>query len=216
VNITSKVDSRENSEQVYNFYIKRSLDYLFATLLLILCIPLLIVISLLIKLDSPGPIFYKQQRVGLNKECFYIWKFRTITIDAEVMQSQLELKNDLTGGVLFKLKNDPRVTRFGTFLRRSSLDELPQIINVLMGEMSIIGPRPLSIRDAQRVSDRIVSRYDILPGITGLWQVKGRNSLNSEEIFVWDDIYVTQWSLVLDFKIMLQTFLVVIKADGAY
>lgn len=216
MNITSKVDSRENSEQVYNFYIKRSLDYLFATLLLILCIPLLIVISLLIKLDSPGPIFYKQQRVGLNKECFYIWKFRTITIDAEVMQSQLELKNDLTGGVLFKLKNDPRVTRFGTFLRRSSLDELPQIINVLMGEMSIIGPRPLSIRDAQRVSDRIVSRYDILPGITGLWQVKGRNSLNSEEIFVWDDIYVTQWSLVLDFKIMLQTFLVVIKADGAY
>jgi len=216
VNITSKVDSRENSEQVYNFYIKRSLDYLFATLLLILCIPLLIVISLLIKLDSPGPIFYKQQRVDLNKECFYIWKFRTMTIDAEVIQSQLELKNDLTGGVLFKLKNDPRVTRFGTFLRRSSLDELPQIINVLMGEMSIIGPRPLSIRDAQRVSDRIVSRYDILPGITGLWQVKGRNSLNSEEIFVWDDIYVTQWSLVLDFKIMLQTFLVVIKADGAY
>lgn len=216
MNITSKVDSRRISEQVYNFYIKRMFDYLFAILLLISCIPLLIIISLLIKLDSHGSVFYKQQRVGLNKECFYIWKFRTMTIDAEVMQSQLELKNDITGGVLFKLKNDPRVTRFGTFLRRSSLDELPQIINVLMGEMSIVGPRPLSIRDAQRVSDRIVSRYDVLPGITGLWQVKGRNSLNSEEIFVWDDIYVTQWSLALDLKIMLQTFSVVIKADGAY
>ena len=98
MNITSKVDSRKNSEQVYNFYIKRSLDYLDTTLLRILCIPLLIVISLLIKLDSPGSIFYKQQRVSLNKECFYIWKLRTMTIDTEVMQSQLELKNDITGG----------------------------------------------------------------------------------------------------------------------
>jgi len=216
VNITSKVDSRRISEQAYNFYIKRIFDYLFAILLLISCIPLLIIISLLIKLDSPGSVFYKQQRVGLNKECFYMWKFRTMVIDAEVMQSQLELKNDITGGILFKLKNDPRVTRFGTFLRRSSLDELPQIINILMGEMSIVGPRPLSIRDAQKVSDRLVSRYDVLPGITGLWQVKGRNSLNSEEIFVWDDIYVTQWSIALDFKIILHTFSVVIKADGSY
>ena len=216
MNITSKVDSRRISEQAYNFYIKRIFDYLFAILLLISCIPLLIIISLLIKLDSPGSVFYKQQRVGLNKECFYMWKFRTMVIDAEVMQSQLELKNDITGGILFKLKNDPRVTRFGTFLRRSSLDELPQIINILMGEMSIVGPRPLSIRDAQKVSDRLVSRYDVLPGITGLWQVKGRNSLNSEEIFVWDDIYVTQWSIALDFKIILHTFSVVIKADGSY
>ena len=216
MNIISKVDSRKISEQAYSFYVKRSFDYLFATLLPVLCIPLLIVISLLIKLDSPGPIFYKQQRVGLKKDYFYIWKFRTMVIDAEVMQSQLESKNDVTGGVLFKLKNDPRVTRFGMFLRRFSLDEIPQIINVLMGDMSIVGPRPLSIRDAQRVSDKLVYRYDVLPGITGLWQVKGRNSLNSDEIFIWDNIYVNQWSLLLDLKIILQTFSVVIKAEGAY
>ena len=154
MNITSKVDSRKISEKVYNFYIKRVFDYLLAILLLTFCMPLLIIISLLIKLDSPGSVFYKQQRVGLRKEYFYIWKFRTMTIGAEQMQSQLESKNDIAGGVLFKLKNDPRVTKFGTFLRRSSLDELPQIVNVLMGEMSIVGPRPLSIRDAQKVSDR--------------------------------------------------------------
>jgi lipopolysaccharide/colanic/teichoic acid biosynthesis glycosyltransferase len=216
MNITNKVDSRRVSDRVVDFYIKRVFDYAFAGIFLIVGMPLFVIISLSIQIDSPGPIFYKQQRVGLNKDYFYMWKFRTMVINADQIQSQLELKNDINEGILFKLKHDPRVTKVGKFLRRSSLDEIPQLINVLMGDMSIIGPRPLSIRDAERVPDKLASRYDVLPGITGLWQVKGRSSLDSKELFSWDNIYINQWSLGLDLKIMLQTILVVIKGEGAY
>ena len=216
MNITNKIDSRRVSDRVVGFYIKRTFDYLFAVICLILFMPLFVIISLYIQIDSPGPIFYKQKRVGLKKEYFHMWKFRTMVMNAELIQSQLESQNQINEGVLFKLKNDPRVTKVGKFLRRSSLDEIPQLINVLMGEMSIIGPRPLSIRDAERVPEKLASRYNVLPGITGLWQVKGRSSLDSKELFSWDDIYINQWCLALDLKIMLQTILVVIKGEGAY
>ncbi len=216
MNITNKVDSRQVSNRVIDFYIKRVFDYSFAVIFLILCMPLFMIISLCIQIDSPGPIFYKQQRLGLNKDYFYMWKFRTMVINADAIQSQLELKNDINEGILFKLKHDPRITKFGKFLRRSSLDEVPQFINVLMGDMSIIGPRPLSIRDAERVTEELASRYDVLPGITGLWQVKGRSSLDSRELFTWDDIYINQWCLALDLKIIIQTILVVIKGEGSY
>jgi lipopolysaccharide/colanic/teichoic acid biosynthesis glycosyltransferase len=216
MNITNKVDSRQVSDRVVDFYIKRAFDYSFAGIFLILCMPLFVILSLSVSIDSPGPIFYKQQRVGLKKDRFYMWKFRTMVMNADQIQSQLELNNDISEGILFKLKQDPRVTTVGKFLRRSSLDEIPQLINVLMGDMSIIGPRPLSIRDAEKLPDRIDSRYDVLPGITGLWQVKGRSSLDSQELFFWDDIYINQWCLVLDLKIMLRTILVVIKGEGSY
>jgi lipopolysaccharide/colanic/teichoic acid biosynthesis glycosyltransferase len=216
MNITNKIDSRRVSDRVVDFYIKRVFDYSFAGLFLIVCMPLFVIISLSIQIDSPGPIFYKQKRVGLKKDCFYMWKFRTMVINADLIQSQLESQNDINEGTLFKLKNDPRVTKFGKFLRRFSLDEIPQLINVLIGEMSIIGPRPLSIRDAERVPHKLASRYDVLPGITGLWQVKGRSSLDSKELFSWDDIYINQWCLALDLKIILQTILVVIKGEGSY
>jgi lipopolysaccharide/colanic/teichoic acid biosynthesis glycosyltransferase len=216
MNITNKVDSRQVSDRVVDFYIKRVFDYSIAGIFLIVCMPLFVIFSLSIQIDSPGPIFYKQKRVGLKKDHFYIWKFRTMVINADQIQSKLELKNDINEGVIFKLKHDPRVTKVGKFLRRSSLDEIPQLINVLIGDMSIVGPRPLSIRDAEKVPDKIASRYDILPGITGLWQVKGRGSLDSKELFFWDDRYINQWSLALDLKIILQTILVVIKGEGSY
>ena len=216
MNTATKVDSRQVGDRVVDFYIKRVFDYLFAAIFLIVCMPLFVIISLSIQIDSPGPIFYKQKRVGLNKEYFYMWKFRTMVVDADLIQSQLESQNDINEGILFKLKHDPRVTKVGKFLRRSSLDEIPQLINVSIGEMSIVGPRPLSTRDAERVPDRLDFRYDVLPGITGLWQVKGRSSLDSKELFSWDSMYINQWCLTLDLKIILRTILVVIKGEGAY
>ena len=137
-------------------------------------------------------------------------------INAETLKNQLETENNVTGGVIFKLKADPRITRVGKLLRHSSLDELPQLINVLVGEMSLVGPRPLVIKEVEKIPKHLLFRHDVLPGMTGLWQVNGRSSLKSEEVFYWDTIYIDRWSLGLDFKILLQTVIVVLKGDGAY
>lgn len=210
------IDLRESGNQIFYFRLKRLCDVGFASIILILSMPVFLVIALLIKLDSSGPIFYKQARVGLRGNYFSIWKFRTMVVNAEMLQNELETKNNVTGGVIFKLKVDPRITRVGKLLRRSSLDELPQLINVLRGEMSLVGPRPLVIKEAEKIPKKQLFRHDILPGVTGLWQVNGRSSLKSEEIFYWDRIYIDRWSLGLDFKILLQTVIVVIKGDGSY
>ena len=183
---------------------------------LVAMLPLLLLISLLIKFDSPGPIFHKQYRVGLKGHPFYMWKFRTMVPNAIELQPELESENHASGGVLFKIPDDPRITRVGKFLRRYSLDELPQIINVLQQDMSLVGPRPLVLRDVARLPENLFFRHDVLPGITGLWQVKGRSSLRSEEIFYWDSLYIDRWSISLDLHILWQTIGVVIKGDGAH
>lgn len=210
------LDLRESGSQIFEFRLKRLCDLVFSFIILILSMPVFLVIALLIKLDSSGPIFHKQARVGLRGNYFSMWKFRTMVVNAEILQNELEAENNVTGGVIFKLKVDPRITRVGKLLRHSSLDELPQLINVLRGEMSLVGPRPLVIKEAEKIPKNLFFRHDVLPGITGLWQVNGRSSLKSEEIFYWDTIYIDRWSLVLDFKILLQTIIVVIKGDGAY
>jgi lipopolysaccharide/colanic/teichoic acid biosynthesis glycosyltransferase len=136
--------------------------------------------------------------------------------NASQLQKELEAKNEVKGGVLFKMQNDPRITRVGKFLRRYSLDELPQLINVLREEMSIVGPRPLPVRDVERFSENHFLRHEILPGITGLWQVSGRSNVDSEEVFYLDLAYIQHWSLALDIKILLQTIKVVLTKEGAY
>ncbi len=207
----------------FNFWLKRILDLIAASLILLTISPIFLLVAILVKKTSPGPIFYKQYRVGLKGRRFQVWKFRTMVENANELQKELEAQNEIKGGVLFKIKDDPRITKIGKFLRDYSIDELPQLINVLQGEMSLVGPRPLPIRDyelsiqnvAQFSRDRFL-RYEVLPGITGLWQVKGRATIESDEIFYWDMIYILQWSLTLDFRILLQTIKVVLFKKGSY
>lgn len=200
-----------------DYWLKRSFDLILATLVLILATPLFLLIAILIKLDSPGPIFYRQTRVGLRCRHFKLWKFRTMVKNAEQLHKKLEAQNEIKGGVLFKMKDDPRVTQVGKFLRRSSLDELPQLFNVLMGQMSLVGPRPLALRDFQGLSEHHLVRHNVMPGITGLWQVSGRsNIIDFENAFRLDLMYINNWSLALDFIILLKTIKVVFFPEGAY
>jgi lipopolysaccharide/colanic/teichoic acid biosynthesis glycosyltransferase len=214
--ITPAKDIRQLNFFPLPFYLKRACDLVASCLALVILTPFLLLVCALIKFDSPGSIFHKQERVGLGGRHFRMWKFRTMVTNARDLQQALEAQNHVAGGVLFKMVDDPRVTRVGRFLRRYSIDELPQIINVMQGEMSIVGPRPLVLRDVDRLPPETLCRHDVLPGMTGLWQVKGRSSLASDRLFHWDSIYIQQWSLALDLWILLQTILVVLKADGSY
>jgi len=200
-----------------DFWIKRSFDFCCAVLMLMLASPLYLGLALLIKLDSPGPIFYRQVRVGLRGRHFKVWKFRTMFTNADKMQKELEAKNETKDGILFKMKDDPRVTRVGKFIRQYSLDELPQVFNVLFGEMSLVGPRPLPTRDVEKFSKHHHIRHEVLPGITGLWQVSGRSDIvDFEDVVGLDTTYIEHWSLWLDLRILLKTVEVVFKKTGAY
>ncbi len=200
-----------------DFWLKRCFDICCASVLLFFLSPIYLAIATCIKLDSAGPIFFKQKRVGLHGKYFHIWKFRTMVNDAEKLQAALEAKNEIKDGVLFKMKNDPRVTKIGRFLRAYSLDELPQIFNVLLGEMSLVGPRPLPTRDVDKFHKKHFIRQEVLPGITGLWQVSGRSDIeNFEEGVKLDMQYIENWSLWLDLKILFSTVRVVVQKSGAY
>ncbi|MGJ5674892.1 MAG: sugar transferase [Nostochopsis sp.] len=200
-----------------DFLIKRCFDLCCSVILLVLFFPMYVSIAILIKLDSPGPIFFKQERIGLHSRKFKIWKFRTMVTNAEKLQANLEAKNEIKDGVLFKMKDDPRITRVGKFLRLYSLDELPQLFNIFLGEMSLVGPRPLPIRDVEKFKTKHFIRQEVLPGITGLWQVSGRSDIEKFEDAVKLDLtYIENWSLLLDLKILLQTVNVVLHKTGAY
>lgn len=200
-----------------DYWLKRAFDIVMASIIVLLASPLFLTLALLIKLDSQGPIFYKQTRVGLKGRHFKVWKFRTMVINAEQLQKELEAKNEMKGGVMFKMKDDPRITRVGRFIRRYSLDEFPQIINVLRGEMSLVGPRPFPLRDVERFSEHHFIRQEVLPGITGLWQVSGRSDVvDFEDVFRLDMTYIQNWSVALDFQILFQTVKVVLGKEGAY
>jgi len=202
------------------FLAKRSIDLAGALTGLMLLMPVMGVIALLIRLDSPGPVLFRQMRRGYRGRLFPVFKFRTMRVGAEHQLDDLEDSNDSEGGVLFKLRKDPRVTRVGSYLRRYSLDELPQLSNVLRGEMSLVGPRPLPLRDSERLSDLDPEGYEcrlqVLPGVTGPWQVSGRSELSYEDMVQLDLDYVKNWSLARDLWIICKTFWVVIRGRGAY
>ncbi|MGA8184524.1 MAG: sugar transferase [Terriglobia bacterium] len=196
-------------------FVKRGLDVVLSSVLLLVLSPLLLLTALVVKLTSPGPVLFRQRRVGLNKRQFWICKFRTMVPDAEKRMAELEKSNEVSGPV-FKIKNDPRLTPVGKFLRSTSIDELPQLLNVLRGDMSLVGPRPLPIRDCQGFEqDWHRRRFSVRPGITCLWQVNGRSSVPFERWMELDMQYIDEWSLWLDFKILAGTIPAVLKGSGA-
>ena len=198
-----------------DFALKRTFDLVGETLLLVLLSPLLLAIALAVRLSSRGPIVFRSTRRGIGQKPFACLKFRTMHTDAEQRQADLEELNEASGA-LFKIKDDPRMTRVGRTLRRYSLDELPQLVNVLRGEMSLVGPRPLPERDYEMLEDWHRKRYLVLPGITGLWQVSGRSELDFDDLVNLDFIYLERWSLALDLTIILKTIPAVILQRGAY
>jgi exopolysaccharide biosynthesis polyprenyl glycosylphosphotransferase len=195
--------------------VKRAIDIAGAAFALVLFSPLMIAAAVAVKLTSPGPVIYAQERFGLNRRRFRMLKFRTMVQNADRLQAALESKNEAQGPV-FKIARDPRITPVGRWLRRTSIDELPQLFNVLAGDMSLIGPRPLPLRDVAlftRSAD--MRRFSVRPGITGLWQVSGRSTLGFDHWITLDLHYIDHWSLPLDFTILARTIPAVIRGTGA-
>jgi lipopolysaccharide/colanic/teichoic acid biosynthesis glycosyltransferase len=204
------------SAKTITFLLKRTFDIFWSGLILLIVAIPMVIVMILIKIDSPGSAFFSQTRIGLKGKPFKLLKLRTMVANAAKIQLSLEKDNEIEGGVLFKIKQDPRITRIGKFLRRYSIDEVPQLINVLKGEMSLVGPRPLTLRDSAKLSEKQFVRTEVLPGITGFWQVSGRSETSSEHLGECDYFYVKKWSLSLDFLILLKTVAVVISGEGAY
>ncbi len=193
---------------------KRTIDVVAASLLLVLVSPLLLITAAAIKLDSRGSVFFRQLRTGLHGEPFRVWKFRSMLSNAEDLRAAMDQHNE-SDGHLFKMSSDPRVTRVGKIIRRTSVDELPQLFNVLHGNMSLVGPRPLPVADSN-YSGSARRRLLVVPGITGLWQVQGRSNTTWEEAMRLDLYYVENWSLSLDLVILARTVIAVVRGDGAY
>jgi len=198
-----------------DFALKRTFDLVGAVLLLAVLSPVMTLAALAIKLSSRGPVFYRSMRPGIGGRPFACLKFRTMVRGAEHLQDTLEQQNELTGAI-FKIREDPRITAVGRFLRRWSLDELPQLFNVLRGEMSLVGPRPLPKRDYELLDDWHRKRYLVLPGMTGLWQVSGRSELDFDDLVRLDFLYLDRWSVGLDLTILLKTIPAVISRRGAF
>src|SRR5438552_8904420 len=194
--------------------VKRGLDIGVAAILLVVFLPVMAAVAGLIKLTSPGAVLFTQPRVGYKKRKFNIYKFRSMAEDAEQRLKQLEHLNEVSGPV-FKIKNDPRVTPIERFLRKTSLDELPQLFNVLKGDMSLVGPRPLSGRDCQALNQDWQRRFSVPPGITCLWQINGRSLIPFEKWMQLDLQYIDKWSLWLDLEILIRTIPAVLKGKGA-
>jgi exopolysaccharide biosynthesis polyprenyl glycosylphosphotransferase len=198
-----------------DWLVKRAFDVVVSSAIIVVAAPAWAVFALAVKFDSAGPVFYRDRRVGLGEREFGMFKFRSMYVDANLRQAALEASNEASGP-LFKIKDDPRVTRVGRFMRRYSIDELPQVLNVLRGEMSLVGPRPLPLRDYVQLEDWHRKRYLVLPGMTGLWQVSGRIDLSFDDLVRLDFYYLENWSIWLDISILAKTLPAVLARRGAY
>jgi exopolysaccharide biosynthesis polyprenyl glycosylphosphotransferase len=206
---------KEISITGWNLAFKRASDIVLSLAVLIFLSPLLLLISVAIKLDSPGPALFKQVRVGKGGRRFICYKFRSMRQGAEEERPQLADLDEVVGPI-FKIRHDPRCTRVGRFLRRTSLDELPQLYNVLRGEMSLVGPRPPIPLEVEQYQEWHRKRLEVSPGMTGLWQVSGRSQLTFDEMCLLDIYYLENWSPLLDLKIALKTIPAVLAGRGAY
>jgi len=211
----SLVSNYTGAMEGWQVEMKRLLDILISGIALIIFLPFFLITATAIKLTSSGPVFFVQERIGLNKRRFRVYKFRTMVPDAEKKQTELESLNEVSGPV-FKIKKDPRITSVGRILRKLSIDELPQLFNVLKGDMSLVGPRPLPVRDYNGFSeDWHRRRFSVRPGITCLWQVNGRSDTAFEKWMELDMEYIDHWSLALDLRIVLKTIPAILKGAGA-
>jgi exopolysaccharide biosynthesis polyprenyl glycosylphosphotransferase len=199
----------------FDYAVKRTFDFVVSVVLVVLLSPLMLVIAMAVAVSSRGPVIYRSMRPGIGGESFACLKFRTMRTGAEQMQADLESINEATGA-LFKIRHDPRLTRVGRVLRRYSLDELPQLFNVIAGQMSLVGPRPLPQRDFEQLEPWHKKRYLVLPGITGLWQVSGRSELDFDDLVRLDFLYLERWSVFLDLAILLKTVPAVLSRRGAF
>jgi exopolysaccharide biosynthesis polyprenyl glycosylphosphotransferase len=206
---------REHALHGLNRWIKRSIDIVVSAAALLVAAPIMVLVALAVCLDSRGPIFFPQERVGLKGRVFRIYKVRSMHVGADRMLNTLQQNNE-AGGVIFKMKNDPRRTRVGRIIRKLSLDEVPQLWNVLVGDMSIVGPRPPFPREVALYEDWHHRRLEVVPGLTGLWQVSGRSDIPFDEMVMLDLYYIENWSLGLDLKIILRTIPAVLSMRGAY
>ena len=197
--------------------IKRVIDIFGSLVGIIVFSPIMLVTAIAIKLDSKGPVIFKQERVGLNGQHFKMYKFRSMCTNAEELKAKLMEHNEVEGGLMFKMKDDPRITKVGKFIRKTSIDELPQFFNVLIGNMSLVGTRPPTMDEVALYSRVQWRRMSIKPGITGMWQVSGRSEIKDfDQIVELDTIYIDKWSIWFDFKIMFMTVLCLIRRKGAY
>lgn len=198
------------------YFIKRFLDVSLSLIGLIMISPLLLLIAILVKIDSKGPIIYKQRRIGLNKKIFYMYKFRTMKVGAENEEDCIRKFHKEDNVIMFKIKNDPRITKIGKFLRKYSLDELPQLFNVLKGEMSLVGPRPRVEKDLAQFKNWHYIFFAAMPGITGMWQTNGRSAIKDfDKVVSFEYNYIKNWNLLLDFSILFKTIPVVISGANA-
>jgi exopolysaccharide biosynthesis polyprenyl glycosylphosphotransferase len=202
--------------QPVQLLVKHTLDRLIAALLLLLLLPLLVVVALAVRLTSPGPVFYRQERPGQHGRMFSLWKFRTMVDGADARLGEVLRRHGKARQPLFKAPDDPRVTPLGRFLRKYSIDELPQLVNVVRGEMSLVGPRPHQSWEVAQYGPRELVRLRVRPGLTGLWQVSGRSSLPWQIAIDLDLQYIEQWSLRSDLLILMRTPLAVLRGEGAY
>lgn len=203
-----------NASPVYRF-LKRTGDILISLLGLIVLSPVLAVVALLIWLEDHGPVIFTQERNGLNNRIFKMYKFRSMVINAAALRSEMEKYNELDGPA-FKMKHDPRITRIGRFIRKTSLDELPQLVNILLGQMSLVGPRPLPTYETAQCNDYQMQRLLVKPGLTCYWQISGRSDITFDEWIEMDLKYIREASALTDLKILFQTARAVLTGKGAY
>ncbi len=206
----------ENKKNEYKPYIiaKRATDILLSLVGLILLSPILIITAIAIKIDSKGPVFFKQMRVGKNGVQFPMYKFRSMVVNAEELKKELEEQNEMSGP-MFKIKSDPRITKVGKFIRKTSIDELPQLVNVIKGDMSLVGPRPSLPKEVEQFEPWMMERLEVLPGITCFWQVSGRNNIPFKEWMELDIKYVRERNYLLDIKLIFKTFFVLFGDESA-
>jgi exopolysaccharide biosynthesis polyprenyl glycosylphosphotransferase len=209
------ISTRDVSIRGWNLVIKRVSDVALTLFFSLIALPLGLIIAIAVWFDSRGPVFYTQTRVGKNGEPFSCYKFRSMVVGADELRAEIDVLNEASGP-LFKVRDDPRRTRVGRFLRRYSLDELPQLFNVLRGDMSLVGPRPNLPEEVAQYKEWHKRRLSVSPGITGLWQVSGRSDLTFDEMVLLDIYYVENWNLAMDFSILLRSIPAVLRGQGAY